>query len=102
MVRQALDESALVGLDTETTGLDPRKDRVRLLSLATDRGLYLVDCFAADPRPLWDVLAEKTLVGHNLAFDLLMLGGLGFALTAPAQDTMILSPILTAGLLNAR
>src|SRR5262249_52239167 len=32
-VAAALDNTALVGLDVETTGLDPRTDRVRLLSL---------------------------------------------------------------------
>src|SRR5262249_42724389 len=35
IVLQALDESEVVGLDTETTGLSPRRDRVRLLQLAT-------------------------------------------------------------------
>jgi hypothetical protein len=51
-VLQAVDDSRRIGLDTETTGLDPRKDRLRLLTLATDRGVGLVDCFAVDPRPL--------------------------------------------------
>jgi hypothetical protein len=35
-VSAALDETALVGLDLETTGLDPRADCVRLLSVAAD------------------------------------------------------------------
>jgi DNA polymerase-1 len=83
----------VVGLDVETTGLDPRVDRVRLLSLATDRGTFLVDCFAVDPRPLWDTLAEKTLIGHNLAFDLSSLTALGFA-PGPVGDTMLLSRLL--------
>jgi DNA polymerase-1 len=95
-VLQALDESVLVGLDTETTGLSPRTDRVRLLQLATDRGTYLVDCFAVDPRPLWDVLAQKTLVAHNAQFDLGMLAALGFE-PGPVQDTMLLAQLLTAG-----
>ncbi len=67
---QALDNSALIGLDLETTGLDPRADRVRLLSLACDTVdggtfTYLIDCFAVDPSPLWSVLAEKDLAIHN-------------------------------------
>jgi hypothetical protein len=37
-VLQALDESEQVGLDTETTGLNPHRDRVRLLQLSTDPG----------------------------------------------------------------
>jgi uncharacterized protein YprB with RNaseH-like and TPR domain len=81
-VQQALDESTMVGLDLETTGLDPRRDRVRLLSLATDRGTWLIDCFAVDPAPLFDLLAERILVTHHGAFDLAFLTGLGFP---PAQ-----------------
>src|SRR5262249_21660000 len=74
-VRIALDNTALVGLDLETTGLAARTDRARLLSLAVDTidggtFAYLVDCFAVDPAPLWDALGEKELVLHHAAFDL--------------------------------
>jgi DNA polymerase I-like protein with 3'-5' exonuclease and polymerase domains len=92
-VRAALDESTVIGLDLETTGLDPRTDRVRLLSLATDQRTFLVDAFVVDPRPLWEHLAEKTLVGHNLAFDLSFLAALGFS-PGPVGDTMLLSRLL--------
>jgi DNA polymerase I-like protein with 3'-5' exonuclease and polymerase domains len=92
----AVDESERIGLDCETTGLDPRTDRVRLLSLATERGTYLVDCFKVDPRPLWDELAEKVVIGHNLAFDLSFLARLGFV-PGIVHDTMILSQLVYAG-----
>jgi DNA polymerase I-like protein with 3'-5' exonuclease and polymerase domains len=102
MVRLALDESAVVGLDLETTGLDPYQDRTRLLSLACDtidggQHAYLVDCFAVDPTPLWDVLAGKELVAHNASFDLGFLRGLGFVPTASVHDTLTLSRLLHAG-----
>jgi ribonuclease D len=96
VVLQALDESSTVALDTETTGLNPRRDRLRILSLATDRGIYLVDCFAVDPRPLWTALAERTLLGHNLAFDLGFLRTLGFT-SGSVRDTLLLSQLLYAG-----
>jgi DNA polymerase I-like protein with 3'-5' exonuclease and polymerase domains len=92
-VLQAVDESVRVGLDTETTGLDPRKDRVRLLTLATDRGVWLVDCFALDPRPLWDLLAERPLIIHNATFDLGFLQRLGFT-PGTVHDTILLSRLL--------
>jgi DNA polymerase-1 len=92
-VLQALDESDVVGLDTETTGLDPRTGRVRLLQLATDRGVYLVDCFAVDPRPLFSPLSEKVVVAHNAVFDLAFLGPLGFE-PGVVHDPMLLSQLL--------
>jgi DNA polymerase-1 len=94
MVLAALDESSRVAIDVETTGLDSRTDRVRLLSLATDRGVYVLDCFAVDPRPLFGPLAELPLIGHNLLFDLQFLSALGFEPGAAVHDTMLLSQML--------
>ena len=97
-VLQALDESARVGLDTETTGLDPRRDRVRLLQLATDRGVFLLDSFRLGDSlsRLWEPLAEVELIVHNAAFDLAFLWWLGFR-PGKVLDLMILSRLLTAG-----
>ena len=102
MVRAALDDTELVALDLETTGLDARKDRVRLLSISLDtvdggQLAYLVDCFTVDPGPLFDLLAEKELVCHNAAFELGFLATLGFAPGAAVHDTMLLSQLLAAG-----
>src|SRR5262245_8848803 len=36
----------VVGLDTETTGLDPFTSDVRLVQLATPERVWVVDCFA--------------------------------------------------------
>jgi DNA polymerase-1 len=96
VLAQALDESDRIGLDTETTGLNTHTDRMRLLSLATERGTFLIDCFAVDTRPLWPALAEKTLVIHNAAFDVSFLARLGF-IAGAVKDTMLLSQILYAG-----
>jgi DNA polymerase-1 len=90
---QALDETEVVGLDTETTGLDPRQDRLRLLQLATDRGVFVVDAFAVDPTPLWDALADKVVVAHHAEFDLGFLAARGFVPGA-LRDSMLLSHLL--------
>jgi DNA polymerase I-like protein with 3'-5' exonuclease and polymerase domains len=101
LVADAVRGSTLVGLDTETTGLCPRRDRVRLLTLDCDaakggRRTYVVDCFAVDPSPLWGPLAGVPLVVHNAIFDLAMLAPLGFAAGA-VHDTLILARLLAAG-----
>ena len=90
-----------VGLDTETTGLDPQVDRVRLIQVATAAGATIVDVFAlTDPAaalaPLWRALASVELVGHNLQFDLRFLAGLGFT-PGVVFDTMLASQVLHAG-----
>jgi DNA polymerase I-like protein with 3'-5' exonuclease and polymerase domains len=100
-VAAAISESTLVGLDTETTGLDPRADRLRLLAIDCDtvddsRITYLVDCFACDPRPLWEPLAETQVIIHNASFDLGFLGRLGFV-PGRVHDTLLLSNVLYAG-----
>jgi len=98
MVATAVDEATVVALDLETTGLDPRKDRVRLLSVAADTidgepFAYLIDCFHIDPRRLFGLLADRPLVGHNLQFDLTFLARMGFEPGA-VHDTMLLSQLL--------
>jgi DNA polymerase-1 len=92
-VVQAVGESVRVGLDTETTGLDPRADRVRLLTLATDRDTWLIDCSVVDPAPIWAVLAERPVVMHNGLFDLQFLRRRGFE-PGVVHDTMLLSRLL--------
>jgi DNA polymerase-1 len=94
---QAVDESSVIGLDIETTGLSPRKDRVRLIQLATDRGTFVIDVFAlGDLSALWEPLTATRLIVHNAAFDLAFLWRLGFR-PGPVTDLMILSRLLTAG-----
>jgi DNA polymerase-1 len=101
-VGTALGSTGLVALDLETTGLNPRLDRIRLLSLgyATIDGdiiIYLVDCFVIDPSPLWSVLATKELVIHNGVFDLAFLARLNFTPAHTIHDTMLFEHVLTAG-----
>jgi len=86
----------LVALDLATTGLNPRKDSIRLLSLATEAGTYIVDCRSVDPVVLFPLLAEATMIAHNALFDLNFLSSLGFV-PGEVADTMILSQLLHAG-----
>jgi len=97
LVEEILSSEA-AALDLETTGLDPRRDRIRLLSLATAGGTWLVDCFAIDPEPILGALKEKRLVIHNAAFDLGFLHNeFGYEHEGEVIDTMLLAQILDGG-----
>ena len=91
-----LQSAERVALDLETTGLDPREDQVRIISLTTTQGTWLIDSFEVDPRPLFPVLAEKTLIMHHGLFDLGFLTEMGFELGEGGRvlDTMLMSQIL--------
>jgi hypothetical protein len=94
----AIRQAQMLALDLETTGLSPRNDRVRLISLATAQDTWLIDCFEVDPRPLFEVLVKKTLLIHNALFDLRFLLEMGFELGKGGEvvDTMLMSQILEA------
>jgi hypothetical protein len=95
-VAACLERATDVALDLETTGLNPCKDSIRLLSLATEAATYIVDCQSVDPADLFPILTEKTLVAHNALFDLGFLASFGFE-AGEVADTMLLSQLLHAG-----
>ncbi|MGE0100727.1 MAG: DNA polymerase [Blastocatellales bacterium] len=70
----SLASEPLIGLDTETTGLDPHSARLRLLQLATAERVVIIDCFAFDAGKvggLGDLLSGTSAVkiAHNAKFD---------------------------------
>jgi DNA polymerase I-like protein with 3'-5' exonuclease and polymerase domains len=92
-----IQEAEVVALDSETTGLDPRRDRIRLLSLATDSGSWIVDDFSVDIEPLLEILKDKSLAVHNAMHDSLFLRQLGNRHLGRVVDTMTLSRMAHAG-----
>jgi hypothetical protein len=93
---EELQSAERVGLDLETTGLDPREDQVRIISLTTTQGTWLVDCFQIDPRPLFPILADKELIAHNALFEINCLSEMGFEFGEGSRvgDTMLMSQLL--------
>src|SRR5215208_4896920 len=92
-----IQQTEVVALDLETTGLDPRRNRIRLLTLATDSGSWIVDNFSVDVEPLLEILKDKTLAVHNAMHDSLFLRQLGNRHLGRVVDTMTLSRMAHAG-----
>lgn len=94
--------SNIVGLDTETTGLDVFSDRIRLLQLAVpNQPIFIIDLDKVEStESLHRMLGDRSLtkIFHNGKFDLKMLLLAGFWVSGPFFDTMLASQLLTNGL----
>lgn len=59
-----------LAIDTETGGLDPNRDPLRLIQIGTAQNVVLIDCLKFDPKDaLREFLPTKTLIAHNALFD---------------------------------
>lgn len=108
---KAFSEASALGVDTETTGLNPRADQVRLIQVSDGYSAVLVDLngwresgrreVPWDAPGLQDLLilleSNRPKVLHNAAFDLNMLMGEGVHLKGPFFDTMIAAKIINNG-----
>src|ERR1051325_10929865 len=114
-LRRAVDDLATrqaIGLDTETTDLDPYTSRLRLIQLATPDGVYIIDvnCFDGDlvqsealaplrrlfssPRPIkiaHNAKFDAKFIKHNLGVDIVGL-----------FDTLLASQLVSAGDIEER
>jgi len=96
-------DAPVLGIDTETTGLDPLTDQVRLLQLAmSGQPVTIIDLWRIpkDARDsLRQVLTAPALkLFHNAKFDLQFLYHVGLRVQGPFFDTMLASQLLDAGL----
>ena len=98
---QDLVQHAVIALDTETTGLDPHTDRLRLVTLASADHAYILDTWIC---PSWQVVVRhlladpaRTVVGHNLAFDLRFLMANGIEARTAIFDSYLASLVLDGG-----
>jgi DNA polymerase-1 len=91
--------AAAIGLDTETTGLDPLRDRLRLIQISTPQKTVVIDAYTCPMQMLAPVFSRpRQMIGHNLKFDLqfLISAGLPWPI-GTVFDTMLAARLLGAG-----
>lgn len=104
---EQLRQAELVSLDTETDSLEPVGAKLVGISLCvkTEEAWYLpLGHQLHDNLPLEatlaalkDATAGKTILGHNLKYDLIVLRGHGWELDNPLWDTMLAAYLLDPG-----
>jgi len=118
-LRQAIESLSAhqaIGLDTETTELDPYLGRLRLLQLATPGGVYIIDLDAFGERsngnlretnalaPLRDLLAahRPVKIAHNAKFDAKFIKHTLGTDLGGIFDTLLASQLIGAGDIEER
>src|SRR6185436_2673354 len=113
---ESLSTHQAIGLDTETTELDPYVGRMRLIQLATPSGVYIVDLDAFGDRsngnlrdsnalaPLRDLLAahRPVKIAHNAKFDAKFIKHTLGADLGGVFDTLLASQLIGAGDIEER
>ena len=82
-------EQQPLGLDVETTGLDPLQHRIRLLQLACRSGRVVVFDLFRLPAALFAPLSKARLVAHNAVFEYSFLAVAGIRLEV-LHDSMLM------------
>jgi len=87
------------GFDTETTGLNPHKDKVILVQFGTSKEQFVIDARKVNLEPLRVFLEDKTIkkIGHNAKFDYKMVRGSFGICVENLRDTMYAEKLLNMG-----
>jgi DNA polymerase-1 len=98
----AISNQPIIGVDTETTGLDPYRSRVRLLQIATPDHAYVFDLFqvaAFDDPALRELFssAQTMKIFHNAKFDAKMILHHFKLEVVGLFDTLLASQLIGAG-----
>lgn len=101
-----LGNSDILGVDTETTGLEPQSSEIRLLQIASkDNPTAVIKLDALSEKSLntlKDIFNSKSIkVFQNAKFDLKFLLYNGFKFSGPIFDTMLASQIIGDRNLNS-
>lgn len=90
-----------IGIDTETTGFDPYKDKLLTIQLGDYKNQFVVDAQQVDIKQLKDILLFKKLILQNAKFDLRFFNKLGI-FPNNIYDTYLAEVVLTKGIPDAK
>jgi DNA polymerase I-like protein with 3'-5' exonuclease and polymerase domains len=96
---QMIEGASVVGLDLETTGLNPRRSEVRLVQVSDGEEAHVLDCRLVDVNPILKTLLRDTVtvVTHGGDFEWRFIyHHFGIELT-DVSDTMLMARLLTLG-----
>lgn len=95
-----IEKAKFVGLDTETTSLDPHTAKLLLLQLATEDGTWVIDCHRVNLEPLKAVLeADRPLkIVQNAKNDYKMMKVQAGITLGTMFDTMLAERLITCGI----
>ncbi|MGA7733800.1 MAG: DNA polymerase, partial [Chloroflexia bacterium] len=99
-VAELLASEKVVGIDTETTGLDPHTSELLLLQISTTDKVYIVDCRRVVPLALKAFLENQAVmkVAQNAKFEYVMLRQQAGITVNNMFDTMLAERLLMAGI----
>lgn len=96
----ALEKAKIIGLDTETTALDPFSAKLLLLQLATEEETWIIDCNLVSLEPLRALLeADRPLkIVQNAKYDYKILKVQAGITLGTMFDTMLAERLITCGI----
>ncbi len=90
--------SDVIAVDVETTGLDQRRDKVRLIQLAgSPYSSVVVDVFRYPILPILMALKGKMIIAHNAIFELGWFWQAGMRNLPECICTMLMAQVLESG-----
>lgn len=100
MVADVLKKESVLGIDTETRGLNPKEDDIILFQIGNPNGMYVVDASKVDIRIFKDLLLDpsKLKILQNAVFDYKMLKHQYNLDIVNIYDTQLAELVLTCGL----
>ena len=101
---ELLRDEKVLGIDTETTGLDCHLHKLRLIQIASQNNpTLIIDCFKCDVKLLQPLLLNASVkIFHNAKFDIQFLMSKGLEVSQTIFDTQLAHQLVNSGKANIK